>query len=375
MSGSFPWSAVLVPAGIVLLALTLADVFFTVLFPGSGHGPLRRPLARLTVRAFRVTARRLPRARRRALLGYSGPVLIALSIAVWPVLLICGWALVYFPALGHGIVASSGATDRTWSAALYVSGFSLSTLGTGDLVPQTGLYRWLMVTEAVMGFAVVTMVISYFLSVYSAVVTRKTFAAGLDHRTHRTGDSARLIAGLAAQDDLSAVVGQLASTGESLLQLFETHRSYPVLRYFHYREVRYSLPRILLVCLDAAALLPSALDGARYGKVAGSPALAVVDGAARELLDALAPSAEGCDDADERRWRARFRAAVDCFREAGLAVRDDAAATEEYVRRRGSWEPRLRALAAGMVYDWDEIEPASGAGSGPPLRTAGERRP
>lgn len=356
-------------AGVLVVLLTLADIFFTVLFPGSGHGPLRRPMCRLVWHAVRRLARLMTARRRRGFLAYTGPVLVALSIAVWPVLLICGWALIYYPALGTGVVASSGPTSREWFTAFYFSGFSLTTLGTGDIVPTTGLWRWVTVTEAAVGFAVVSMVITYFLSLYSAIVQRRTFGAALDHRTLRTGSSARLVVALAAQGGTSALVGQLSSTGEFLERMFQTHELYPVLRYFHYRDVRYALPRILLITLDATALLGAVLEGAGRRRLSHGAAVALVEGAAQDLLRELVPDpfAQAPASGDEGWWRDRLAVVLKQFRAAGLDVRADAAAVEEYLRRRRTWDGPLRALAGVMLYDWAEIEPpvvapATGAG-------------
>jgi hypothetical protein len=346
-------------AGVLLVLLTLVDIFFTVLFPASGHGPLRRPMTRMTWYVFRTLARRLPGRRRRDVLAYIGPVLVGLSIAVWPVLLIAGWAMIYYPALGTGVVATGGPTSRDWGTALYFSGFSLTTLGTGDLVPAGALWRWVCVTEAAVGFAVVSIVTTYFLSLYGAIVQRKTFAAGLDHRTQGRGDSPQLVIALAVQGGSSALVGQLSRTGEFLERTFETHRSYPVLRYFHYHQIRYSLPRILLLTLDAATLLPAALEGEDRRKLSDGAAAALVYGAAQDLLHELVPKAfsEGPrPDDGENEWAARFVAHVERFRAAGLKVRSDADAVAEYIERRRTWDGPLRTLAAEMLYDWDEIE-------------------
>jgi hypothetical protein len=348
--------ALLTPAGVLVLAVASADIFLTVLYPASGRGPLRRPLTWLVWRAFKLPASRLPPDRQRRLLGYCGPTLVAVSIAAWPLLLVLGWALVYYPALGSGVVASSGPTSQDWPTAVYFSGFALTTLGTGDVVPVTGLYRILTVVEAGVGFAVVSMVVSYFLTLYSAITQRKTFAAELDHRTQRTGDGARLVAGLAAQGGVSAVLSQLASTGSYMERLSETHRSYPVLRYFHYREARYSLPRVLLITLDAAALVGTALADLPGPPDGEPPALALVHGAARDLLGELAPRASAAPG-EEDEWRRRFAVAVEQFRAAGLQVRDDPGAADEYVRWRREWDGPLSALTSAMLYDRGQIEP------------------
>lgn len=341
-------------AGALVVLVTLLDIFLTVLFPASGRGPLRRPLSSLIWHAFRGVAKRLGERRRRDFLAYSGPVMVAVSIAIWPVLIVLGWSLVYLPTLGHGIAASNGPTDTSWPTAFYFSGFTLTTLGTGDVVPTSGFWRAVTVTEAAIGFATVSMVITYFLSLYSAVTQRKTFAATLDHRTHGTGDSTRLLTGLAAQGGTSAIIQQLTSTGEYLENLFQTLQSYPVLRYFHYREIRYALPRVLLVTLDAAALLPAALAGEQRSTLTEGSALAVVRGAAHDLLRELDPTPAGSED--EQAWRRRFCTAVEQFRNAGLDARADPDAIEQYVERRREWDGRVRGLAAAMLYDWEQIE-------------------
>lgn len=345
-------------AGVLLVLVTLGDIFFTVLFPASGHGPLRRPMTRATWHAFRAVARRLPSGRRHGFLAYTGPLLVGLSIAMWPVLLAAGWAMIYYPALGTGVVADGGPTSRDWGTAFYFSGFSLTTLGTGDVVPTGALWRWLCVTEAAVGFAVVSMVVTYFLSLYSAIVQRKTFAAGLDHRTQGRGDSPQLVIALAAQGGSSALVDQLSNTGEFLERTFQTHQSYPVLRYFHYRETRYALPRILLLTLDTATLLPAALEGEDRRRLSDGAAVALVYGAAQDLLHELVPDAfsDGNPVNDESEWHAGFARSVERFGAAGLRVRSDPDAAGEYVERRRTWDRPLRALAAEMLYDWDDIE-------------------
>jgi len=169
--------------------------------------------------------------------------------------------MVYEPALGTAIRASSGPTDTSWTAAVYYSGFNLTTLGVGDVVAASGPYRLLTIAQAAMGFAFFSMVITYFLSVYSSLSSRNAFAEGLHHLTGKTDDAAELLARLAdGDDDLSSARQLLSSKADFLRQMHQTHRSYPVLRHFHHREPYYALPRILLTALDSVALLRSALD-------------------------------------------------------------------------------------------------------------------
>ncbi|MGN6301744.1 MAG: potassium channel family protein [Angustibacter sp.] len=346
-------------AGAALVAVVLADVFFTVLFPASGHGPIRRPLSKLTWRTFALLGRPMRDRARRRFLAYSGPVQIAVTILVWVTLLLVGWALVYQPALGHGIRAAKGATDTDFATAMYYSGFSLTTLGTGDVVASSDVYRLLTVVEAALGFSAFTVVLTYFLSIYNALVSRKSFSATLHHRTFDTGDPVQLLVGLADDGELPQSRQQLAMFAEFLTHTSETHRSYPVLRYFHFREHRYALPRLLLLALESATLMQTALSGDRYRGLIRSSAVYQLVAAGTQTLAELVPRARPGAPSDDLAtyWRKRFTDQVAVLQGAGVAVVDDVQqGAEEYVELRARWDSPLRTLSDEMLYDWKDIE-------------------
>jgi hypothetical protein len=354
-----PGGRLLQLVGAAGVLLVVADVFLTVLFPASGHGPLRRPLSKLTWRGFALVARHVRPERRRDVLAYSGPVQITVTILVWVVLLLVGWALVYQPALGHGVNAAKGPTDTGFSTALYYSGFSLTTLGTGDVVASSGAYRLLTVVEAALGFSAFTMVLTYFLSIYNALVSRKSFSATLHHRTFDTGEPVQLLVGLADDGELPQARQQLAMFAEFLTHTSETHRSYPVLRYFHFRQHRYALPRVLLLALESATLVQSALDADRYRGLIRSSAVYQLVAAATQTLQELEPGAQPTEPSEDvtASWRRHFRSAVEVLQDAGVAgVADPQQGAEEYVALRARWDAPLRTLSASMLYDWEDIE-------------------
>lgn len=334
--------------GTVVLLVVGQDVFTTVLFPASGRGIVRKPLARLTSAAFALVARRFQGRRRRGVMAFLGPVQIAVSIAAWFVLLVLGWAAIYQPALGNGIRAARGATDTGWANALYYSGFSLTTLGVGDLAPVTDPYRVLTVVEAAIGFSWFTMVITYFLSVYRALMARNSFAQGLHQRTGRTGDAVELLVHAADGPDLPELVGQLSSSAGFLRDIYQTHRFYPVLRYFHYREPYYALPTVLSVTLETCTLLRSALDQERYSRTTGSIHLDELVDSALTLLDELVPDPEPVQlDAELLSdWKDRFHDALKRLADGGLHTTADAqSGFEQYVALRAQWWGPLRHLS------------------------------
>lgn len=352
---------VLVCLGAAAVVLALADVFYTVLFPASGHGPLREPLAKALRRLFGLT-RRLGRSqRRRRLLAYAGPVQITVTLLVWFTLLLVGWAAVYRPALGTSIVASSGPTDVSWATAVYYSGFALTTLGTGDVVANTASYRVLTIVESATGFATITLVISYFISVYSALTSRNAFAMALHQRSGGTGRGDRVVAALWREGDAAAAL-HLAQMADGLRHISQTHRSYPVLRSFHYHHDYDALPRLLLTCLETSTLLRTTLDVGRAAPagcgrtpLTGVSVLEIHD-AARAVRGQLVPEPRrpGPPAEQRRAWAAHHREMVAALEEAGVPVRTDRAATDEYVELRAEWDAELDELAQAMLYEWPD---------------------
>jgi hypothetical protein len=88
--------------GAVLVALALRDVF-DVLFHESGRGVLAHVLMRGVWRAVRAVAKRQPNA-----LSLAGPLALLAVVATWAVLLVVGWALIYWPRMPGSFHLASG---------------------------------------------------------------------------------------------------------------------------------------------------------------------------------------------------------------------------------------------------------------------------
>lgn len=342
--------------GVLVVLVVLQDVFTTVLFPSSERGLLRKPTSAGVWRVFQAAASRLSDHRRRRLLSYGGPVVITANLAAWVVLMIVGFALIYQPALGEGIEAASGATDTSWATAIYYSGFTATTLGVGDVAAAHGLYRVLAVVQAALGFAGISMAITYFLSVYGNLTERNAGAQALHHRTGGTGDAAALIVGVADGGSLSDGRQGIATTAGYLRHVCQSHAFYPVLRYFHYTDPAFALPRVLLVALDSSTLLRTTVAGDESEVLLASRSLEELELASIDLLEHLVrhPGDRLPDDHEEV-WRRRHEHAIAALRLSGFEV---AADPDRYVALRRVWEPRLRSLTRNMRYEWDDIDVA-----------------
>ena len=349
--------------GAALVLVALSDIFLTVLYARSGAGLLSDRLHKGVWHLFRRAALKRPRFKNR-LLAYAGPILLVLTALFWIALLLFGFSLIVWPALGSKIRASSGITPKDFAAALYYTGYSLTTLGTGDLVPHTSFYRLLTVLEAAIGFSVLTLALTFFTSVYSALVRRNTFALGLHYRARGTADAATLLIQLGPGGDFSGARSELSQIAAELLNLYESHHFYPVLHYFRFEGEAYSLARITLLTLDTATLIRSALDERAYHSLIYSSAVAALWGGGTQLLKGVSATslphaqpgqAKTLKAASEALWRAHYLQAAETLRAEGVAVQNLQAGADKYVTLRREWDEYVVAFADYMAYDWDEV--------------------
>ena len=88
-----------------------------------------------------------------------------------------------------------------------------------------------MVLKAAIGFSVFTLTLTYFISVYSALVRRNTLAQTRHHLSGGSGEAVELVAGVASGGP-SDSRSQMYEIGSGVLNLLESHHSYPVLHYY-----------------------------------------------------------------------------------------------------------------------------------------------
>ncbi|MET1756739.1 potassium channel family protein [Novosphingobium sp. RD2P27] len=353
-------NALLTLAGAALILIAIADVFLTVLYARISVGFLTPRLYRATWLTLKAVAP-AKEGGRNALLSYAGPLMIVETVIVWSLLIQFGFALIYWPALGSGISAASGSTSTDFSTALYFSGYSFTTLGTGDITPQTPAYRMLMIAEAWIGFSVLTLTLTYLMSVYSALVRRNTLAQILHHMTDGSGQPVRLVAGL-VEGGCEGAKSQLMPIGSQILDLLESHHSYPILHYFRMRDARYATTRIAYITLESATLIHTAL-APEYGSLQRSAAVSLLWGSAQDLLQQTSTCfLHGSPDEKLKRDdRETFRSALEVLSRSNIATSDDQ--FEAYCAARDEWFPTINAFVDLMGYRVEDIVPPTTSSS------------
>ena len=221
----------------ILLFLTV-DVFLTV-FHAQGHAG---PLTRLQTRAVWALARMLGVRRhgppRAALLALAAPVMVVLTLALWVLLLVTGFALIYLP-LVQTFLFSPGSVRVPFWEAVYYSGYTAATLGTGDMVADLPALRVLTVVEAFTGFALLSAAITYMLAVYRELIAKRTLASSIAGYFRGGEERVREFMRAGGRDE---VARWAESTTTSLLHVLEAHFQYPVLHYYRSGDPDRALP-------------------------------------------------------------------------------------------------------------------------------------
>ncbi len=148
-------SYLLTALGVLLILLVVYDVYATILDARSRAGPISETLNRGVWSLARRIAFRLPRQRRHRFLNTIGPLLLPALIAVYIGSLVSGFALIYFPRMPAHFNVAPEAVSPVWIESLYFSGTTLTTVGYGDIAPQTPLGQALATLLMVTGYGII----------------------------------------------------------------------------------------------------------------------------------------------------------------------------------------------------------------------------
>ena len=251
-------------AGLVLILVGLLDVFFTVLhYDGSGF--LSSPLYKGVYRVMRFATRPLPRTYRALGLSMAAPLMLPVIITVWISLIAFGYALIYYSGMDEKFFALPGrALDPSFLEALYFSGTAISTVGFGDISPTHTVFQALAVSEALIGFGILTLAITYVLGVYNVLQGLGVVSAGLYHQAQDTADPWSILAPHFPNGEHRGLETHLMALHQGLVEIYEGLRQYPIVYYYHSRRAYRSLPFALRMIGGMAGAL-------RWGLPEGHP--------------------------------------------------------------------------------------------------------
>jgi hypothetical protein len=323
---------VLVVLGILLALLVMIDAVRTVVNITAQKGPIARTVHRIG----RQLARRLPgRWRSSAGLVITFAILVSWTLGLW-----LAWTIALLDPAVQIVETADGTPARGLLDAVYLAGFSIFTLGTGDLGAGTTTGRLVTVLASGTGLFTVSVEVTYLVALTSAAAhERKTARLA----TALGGDVRTIVSRSWDGESFRQVEPILQALARDLSELAESHRTFPVLHDVLPRTRSSALGPSLLALSDAidvmhrSAPARSALTRLTYEQL-----VVAVDGVLSGLPDDGRPHDDppaadpdgllaglGCvpsrersvDEAIAARRRGLFRLAVEeGWRDAALAA-------------------------------------------------------
>lgn len=330
--------------GVLLFVTVVWDAFEAIILPRRVTRKIRftRFFYRSTWRAWRVliSVVHAPK-RRETLLGYYGPISLLALVAIWAVGLVFSFGMMQFGA-GSAVVINNEPSH--FSTDMYLSGTTFFTLGLGDVLPRSGLARFLVVAEAGFGFGFLAAVIGYLPFIYGSFASRETNISLLDSRAGTPPTAGELLRRHSYKNGQEALRELLKDWEHWCAELMESHLSYPVLAYFRSQHDNQSWIASLTAILDTCALVMVGIEGACEKQA--ELTFAIARHAVVDLAQVFgAPPAPLPQDRLDAASLARIRGVL---AQSGMKLRDGAEADAKLLKLRVVYEPYIYALGTHL---------------------------
>jgi Ion channel len=258
-------SALWAVLGVAVLGIGLLDVFLTTLnYDGSGF--LAAGLSRLQWCAIRALTRRLPQRWRPVALRQVMGLSLVLNMTVWLGVVIIGFGLIYLSQMhGANFEFDGRGLHNGLFSAMYYSAAQLSTVGTGQISPQTDGLRALSIAETMAGLGLVTLILSFLFGVYQVVRDLRTLSASLATGDEAIADPIASLGPYLARGELDCLDNHLRAIAVSFWSYADGLRQHHIAYYFQSGRDQFALPYVL-------HMLGHWLAALRWGLPSGHPA-------------------------------------------------------------------------------------------------------
>ena len=354
---------VAVLVGAVLVASVLVSALETVVLPRNSFTRISRVTFAVANRVLVHDGRNRDRSAHRR--GLYAPVALVTLPLVWMISVIIGFGFIFW-----------GVDSGSWQHSFEISGSSVTTLGFS--APTGSARTWITFVEAVIGLGLVALLISYLPTIYAAHHDREKGIRTLKPFAGRPPSGVDLLLNLDGFHALdNADLWRTASAW--LLELDQTHCSFPALCYFPESDDTQSWVASVGALLDAGAILLSASDIRLTGDTSvihQGPMVVLANGVPTVIevgraaglpigppvpLVQLVPDAAG-DVADISVTREEYLAALDRLGDVVTVPEDQRqAAWVRFAAVRAAYDEALRGLAGltmALPAPWTTDRPA-----------------
>jgi len=240
-------SGIEIAVGLLLIVVSLASAFRTVVLPRASFDPLTRGIF-LGFRSFLFwIARHSRRLEKESVLSIHAPLGLLTMAVAWAVGIMFGFTLL-FDATG----------EIGLEAAFVLAGSSFTTLGF--LPPDEGIHELMAVIAAMLGLGVVALLISYLPTIYGLFSRREVTVADVSIKSGGRAHGPDLVRNLTRGADTARIDDMWVEWGHWFITLGETHTSEPSLNFFRSPREQRSWLTAATAMLDAAIIRNVVID-------------------------------------------------------------------------------------------------------------------
>ena len=226
---SIPYSPALALIGAIIIGLVTIDVV-TTNTTQIGEGTItkwwQQGVCRLFFRGYQYL-------QNRSILVWSGAFIVLGMVLIWILLLWLGWIAIFCGA-ENAIVNSATQEPADFWARVYFAGFSISSLGTGDYIPQTAFWQVMTAIASLNGLLLTSLIIGFVIPIAGAEAHRRRIALSIFYTGTTAQDLLLDTWNPQKQTVLEPLLNDLIA---ELVELDQKHSSFPVLhRFCNYRR-------------------------------------------------------------------------------------------------------------------------------------------
>lgn len=207
--------------GVIILVMVLLDFFYTTL-SGSGLGFISKIVAVFADKIVKILSKTM----NRTLFNINGLAVNVSMLFIWILLTWLGLFLVY-SSNSEAIVNSQGDTADVWER-LYFTGYVISTLGMGNFYPTSPFFEILTSCFSFFGFVLFTSSMTYFISVSSALVQKRTLVKNIYGLGTNPQEIAEKLASTATNYSYQQIVNLQGMVDKHAVN----HHAYPVVHFY-----------------------------------------------------------------------------------------------------------------------------------------------
>ncbi len=211
--------------GIILISSAIYDFCVTAFVP-TNEGKITKKVSKLAYHFFFLLARKNGVNK---ILNYLGLVIIVSVCIIWVLLAWAGLALVFLSDPYSIINSTTQVPADVWEK-IYYTGFTISTLGTGDYIASTNGWRIVTALAGMVGLILITMSITYLVPVISNAIQKRALSLYIA----ALGESPeQIVINSFDGSDFKSISSQFTALADMVFRYAQNHLAYPILHYMH----------------------------------------------------------------------------------------------------------------------------------------------